>query len=238
MSHLLTHPYLRHPLTGEPLQAVGVSRRGPIWPIIGAAEGDPPPADPPSADPPKHDPPKPADPPESTFKPPESQADLDRIINDRLARERAKYSDYADLKKKAQAHDKALEDAKSEQDKAVDAARKEGESAAIERANTRLVNAEVRALAAAAKFHDPTDAISQLRGTGKLDGVKIADDGTVDSDAVQALLKDLAEAKPYLVVDDSGKPAPSFGGGPRKTEPTRAGSLGEAVRNRIAAGNR
>ena len=29
------HPYLLHPRTGEPLQALGWSRRGPIWPIIG-----------------------------------------------------------------------------------------------------------------------------------------------------------------------------------------------------------
>jgi hypothetical protein len=32
---LPTHPTLRHPRTGEPLRAVGVSRRGPIWPILG-----------------------------------------------------------------------------------------------------------------------------------------------------------------------------------------------------------
>lgn len=33
-----------------------------------------------------------------TWAPPATQADLDRIISDRLARERAKYSDYAELK--------------------------------------------------------------------------------------------------------------------------------------------
>lgn len=172
------------------------------------------------------------------FTPPASQADLDRIIADRLARERSKFSDYDDLKKKAQAHDKALEAAKSEQEKAVDAARKEGESAANERANARLVGAEVRAQAANAKFHDPTDAIAQLQSTGKLEGIKVADDGSVDADTVKGLLKELAEAKPYLVVSDDGKPPPSFGGGPRKTEPAKAGSLGEAITNRIAAGNR
>lgn len=32
---LPTHPTLRHPRTGEPLRAVGVGRRGPIWPILG-----------------------------------------------------------------------------------------------------------------------------------------------------------------------------------------------------------
>lgn len=32
---LPTHPTLTHPRTGEPLRAVGMSRRGPIWPILG-----------------------------------------------------------------------------------------------------------------------------------------------------------------------------------------------------------
>lgn len=32
---LPTHPTLTHPRTGEPLHAVGMSRRGPIWPILG-----------------------------------------------------------------------------------------------------------------------------------------------------------------------------------------------------------
>lgn len=191
----------------------------------------------PAPDPePKEDPKSEPKDPGKEFTPPATQADLDRIINDRLARERAKYSDYADLKKKAQAHDKALEEAKSEQEKAVDAARKEGESAAVDRANTRLVNAEVRALAATARFHDPTDAIAQLRGAGKLEGIKVDDDGNADADTIKGLLDDLAKAKPYLVVGEDPQ-APSFNGGPRKTEPTRAGSLGEAVRNRITTSN-
>lgn len=29
------HPTLTHPRTGEPLRAVGMSRRGPIWPVLG-----------------------------------------------------------------------------------------------------------------------------------------------------------------------------------------------------------
>lgn len=59
-STLPTHPHLVHPHTGEPLQAVMLGKRGPVWPVMGAAEGDDPP-DP--ADPPKVDPPDPTDPP-------------------------------------------------------------------------------------------------------------------------------------------------------------------------------
>lgn len=192
----------------------------------------------PTTDPePKQDPkPEPTTDPGKGFTPPATQEDLDRIIDQATAKVHKRYADYGDLQKKAQAHDKALEAAKSEQEKAVDAARKEGESAAAERANTRLINAEVRALAATAKFHDPTDAIAQLRGAGKLDGIKVDDEGSPDVDAIKGLLDDLAKAKPYLVVSEDPQ-APSFNGGPRKTEPARAGSLGEAVRNRIAAGN-
>lgn len=36
-SDLPFHPSLRHPLTGQPLQAIGFGRRGPIWPILGGA---------------------------------------------------------------------------------------------------------------------------------------------------------------------------------------------------------
>lgn len=58
-----------HPRTG--LRAVGIGKRGPIWPIFGAEDNPPaPPAaeppkpgPPPSAQPPAGDPPKPADPP-------------------------------------------------------------------------------------------------------------------------------------------------------------------------------
>jgi hypothetical protein len=35
------HPYLTDPRTGVPLQAVGIGKRGPIWPILGASEGAP-----------------------------------------------------------------------------------------------------------------------------------------------------------------------------------------------------
>lgn len=66
MTHLPTHPTLRHPRTGDPLRAIGTSRRGPIWPAIGASD-DPPPADPPKD--PANPPAPPADPPKPDDKP-------------------------------------------------------------------------------------------------------------------------------------------------------------------------
>lgn len=149
---------------------------------------------------------------DKAFEPITSQEDLDRALGKRLAREREKFADYDELKKKAAEHDKALEAQKTEHEKAVDAARKEGETTALERANTRLVKSEARALAAAAKFRDPADAVAFL----DLTKVSVNDDGDVDEAAIKDQLKTLAESKPYLV-DDGKKPPPkpdrSQGGG-------------------------
>ncbi|WP_407316650.1 hypothetical protein UQW22_09920 [Isoptericola halotolerans] len=51
------------------------------------------------------------------FKAPESQEELNRIIESRLARERAKFADYDDLKSKAERFDKAEEANLSELEK-------------------------------------------------------------------------------------------------------------------------
>ena len=56
------------------------------------------------------------------YTPPATQADLDRIIADRISRERAKYADYDDIKAKAAEHDAAVEAQKSEAQKAIERA--------------------------------------------------------------------------------------------------------------------
>lgn len=61
-----------------------------------APEPNDPPAESPAADPE----------PTKTF----SQEDLDKIVADRIARERKKYADYEDVKKKAEEYEKALEE--------------------------------------------------------------------------------------------------------------------------------
>lgn len=57
-----------------------------------------------------------------TYTPPASQADLDRIISERIARERARFADYDQLKAKADEHDKAVEAQKSEAQRAIERA--------------------------------------------------------------------------------------------------------------------
>lgn len=64
------------------------------------------------------------------FKAPTSQEEFDRMVSDRLTRERAKFADYDDLKTKASKYAEIEESKKSELEKAA-----ERERAAIERAD-------------------------------------------------------------------------------------------------------
>lgn len=152
------------------------------------------------------------DPPD--FQPITSQADLDKIIGARVHREREKFADYDTLKEKADAHDAALEAAKSDAEKAVDTARNEGKDEGRAEGHALLIKAEARATAAELKFRNPAIAV----GTLDLSGIKVNDDGTVDVEAIKSKLEALATSDPYLV--DDGKPAGpkpdrSQGGGDR-----------------------
>ncbi|MFJ3597907.1 hypothetical protein ACIPRU_15490 [Streptomyces sp. NPDC090126] len=72
-------------------------------------------------------------------------------------------------------------------------ARREAESAALSKANARILRAEVKA-AAAGKLADPADAYKFL----DLDQFEVDDDGNVDSDEVAEAIDDLIQSKPYL----------------------------------------
>jgi hypothetical protein len=58
----------------------------------------------------------------AAYTPPATQADLDRIIADRVSRVQAKYADYADLRAKASKFDELAEAQKTELQKAVERA--------------------------------------------------------------------------------------------------------------------
>lgn len=154
-----------------------------------------------------------------------TQAEINALVQNRLDRERQKFADYDELKAKAGQYDEALEAAKTDQQKAVDAARREGEKSATERWQGLLVNAEVRAQAAALKFHDPSDAVVQM--THNLAGVKVGNDGAVDGDSIKKALEQLAKDKPYLVADERNpRPQGDAGQGPRGgSGPTDMNSL-------------
>lgn len=75
------------------------------------------------------------------FKAPASQADLDKIVESRLARERAKYADYDSLAEKAKKYDEAQEASKTEIEKFTERATAAEQTAA--EAVARAARAEV-----------------------------------------------------------------------------------------------
>jgi hypothetical protein len=163
--------------------------------------------------------PKPAPTPEQdkTF----GQADVDRIVAERVARERAKYADHDDLRKAAKRLEEIEAANATDLEKAVKAAREEGRAEVLSAANQRTLNAEARALAAAAKFRNPVLAVRAI----DLGDVRVAEDGTVDAAAIKTRLAELASAEPYLVDDGTvtpGRPKPDDAQGQPGGNPDRA----------------
>jgi hypothetical protein len=144
---------------------------------------------------------------------------------------KSRYGDLGELKAKASRLDQLEESSKTELDKAVEKARAEGRSEAAAAGNARLVAAEAKALAAAARFRDPGDAAAFL----DLSSVKVGDDGSVDVDAVQRLLEELATSKPYLVDGNGQAPPGGFGGGPR-TPPPAGRNMNQLIREAAGLG--
>ncbi len=162
-----------------------------------------------------------------------NQADVDRIIKERLERERTRYADYEDLKKSA-AELKKLQDAQLGEKERLEKQLTEAQQAAAQAAtaaqareaeiNSRLIRAEVRVVAAELGFANPDDAYA----LADLAGVEVAEDGSVSH--VKKALEKLAKEKAYLLKTETapvgtpprGQPrsaGQSAMGGP--TEPTR-----------------
>jgi len=171
-----------HPRTG--LAAVGFRKSGtPIWPILGASDdgGDPPAGDPPASDPPAGDPP--ADPPKSY-----TQADIDRAVEARLARERGKFKDYDDLKAKAARLDELEGANASDLEKAVKTAQDETRAAVAREYGERLAAGILKAeLGQRMKPADADALISDLNLAKFVD-----DKGDVDNDALKAVIDRVA----------------------------------------------
>ena len=142
-----------------------------------------------------------------------TQADVDRMIAERLKRERDKYKDYRDLQAKAAEFDKVAEAKKTAEERALEQAQQA--QARADQLLQRAVRSEIKALASE-KFADPDDPGGFLDATRYING-----DGDVDTDAIRADLDDLLARKPHL-----GKPDP----GPRNPAPNRAqGTSGNGV---------
>jgi len=126
-----------------------------------------------------------------------SQADVDRIVKERLGREQARTADYDELKKAAEELS-GLKDADlSEQEKLkkriaeMEQAQTEWDAqakAAAEKVNEKLLRAEVRVVAATMNFIKPEQAYK----LADLTSVEIDEDGQVKGvkKALEALVKD------------------------------------------------
>jgi hypothetical protein len=122
-----------------------------------------------------------------------TQADLDRIVSERIAREKAKTADYADLKKKAAA-------AMSETERAVADAEQRGRSAALGEVGTRLARAEFRAAAAGVISTEALDGFLEYVDLKRF----VTEDGEPDTKAISAAIKKLTPAAPAATNFDGG----------------------------------
>lgn len=161
-----------------------------------------------------------------------SQSEVERMVEERLIRERKKYSDYDDLKTKAGKWDQAEAANATDMEKAVKKAVDEAVTGVRQSTDQKLITAEVRALAAAAKFHDPAVAAT----LADVSGIKVAEDGTVDSAAAEAAVKAVAAKYPYMLAADDGKntktPRRDPGQGPRAGEKPDGRDAGRAEAER------
>lgn len=199
-----------HPRTG--LRAVGIVAGHPVWPILGGSEpaGDPGTGGTPPGQP--------------QYTPPASQADLDRIIETRLTRERAKYSDYDDLKSAKERLDQLEHDLASEKDKAVNDARKEERTKVADEFNPRLVRAEFRHAAKGVLTDAQRDALLEDLDLSKYVTAK----GEVDEEKVAAKVAALVPAGTGSL-SAAGSTPRQLGQGVQPPSTTKPGDQGQAM---------
>ncbi|WP_164763009.1 phage scaffolding protein [Paenibacillus humicus] len=156
-----------------------------------------------------------------------TQEEFDRIIADRIGRERKKFADYDDVKTKLTAFEQAEAERKkaeltdkerADADKA--AAMKRAEDAEAERdkaltaANQRLIKAEFKTLAKDAGIR--SDALEDAFKLADVSGITVDDEGNVVG--AKDVLDALVAAKPYLV--EVTKKEPRQIGGASNPDPT------------------
>lgn len=126
----------------------------------------------------------------SSWNPPASQADLDRIIESRLARERAKFADYDALRDKASKLDALEWELTSETEKAAQRAHDDAWNAAMSKSVPRVVRAEFRAEAKGVLSSDQLDALLEDIDLSRY----VDDDGEPDTAKISAKIAKFAPA--------------------------------------------
>lgn len=143
---------------------------------------------------------------EKTF----TQAELDKVVSDRLAREAKKLRADIQAELKAEADKAAMTEAerlKAEKDAAAKSA-----ADATTKANARVIRAEAKVLAVAAGVKP--ERIDYALRLADLSGVEVNDDGNPDSDAITKALNQVLTDVPELKGETPGKGgAEGFDGG-------------------------
>lgn len=124
-----------------------------------------------------------------------TQAEVEAMIRGRLA----KFSDYEQIKAELETF-KA--ESQTEQERAVSEARKAARTETLTEVNTRLVNAEARALASEAGWLYPQDAHRYIDPKS----ITVNDDGTVDVESVKTALTEAVTERPALVKSGESEP--------------------------------
>ena len=132
------------------------------------------------------------------------RATVEQMITDRVARERKRFADYDELKKKAADYDGLLRDTESETEKRVREAREEGERAARDGLRPRLVLAEMRAAAAGRIDSERFDALTEDLDLSKY----LTGDGDVDMAKVHRKVDAWAPAAPPAATEAEEPKAP------------------------------
>jgi nucleotide-binding universal stress UspA family protein len=155
-----------------------------------------------------------------------TQADLDKIVEQRLIRERAKYADYDQVKERAAQWDKFVEESKPEQEKALNAAKKEAEDAAYAKARTefggKLVQAHLQAAAAGRLSEGAVTALVAGVDTSRF----LTEAGDVDTAKVTSFIDGIAP--PVNGAAATTRPG-SFGQGQREGAPKAGLEAGAAL---------
>lgn len=129
--------------------------------------------------------------PETTEEKTFSQADVDRLISERIKRERRNYAQELENEKKKAAMDES-ERLKLEKEQA--------ETRAIEattKANQRIINAEAKAIAASAGVK--ADKLPYLNKLVDLSNVEIDENGNPDTSTIKAAIDGVLKDFPELV---------------------------------------
>jgi hypothetical protein len=187
---------LVHPYTG--LTAIGVGKRGPIWPVMGAEDDD-----------------EGGDSDTDNDDGDDSDDSTDEGSNDTEKPKKAKKpaarvyteEEYNKLRARMQAADRRARETDKQLKQLQDQDKPEDEKTKAQLAEVTKELEETRAKrkqdliqlaffkANDVEWHDPEDALTMA----DLSSVEIDDDGNVDSTALKAALKDLAKRKPHLV---------------------------------------